>query len=270
MYGAPMTVRWRRLRGRLRRFGERETRPRRGGEGEDGGPPAACLPLEGRLKGPLRGYWFERHHQHSNDSYAGVLLRKFPEDLRVYEHLLWADRPNVVIEIGTLRGASALWYRDRLRTMAAYGRISAFRVITIDLEAELARPYLDRADPNWEQDISLVSADICDESLPARIAEGLPPDARCFVIEDSAHVYDTTMAALNGFGRFVHPGGYFIVEDGYVDVETMRVKGHPRGVLPAVADWLAGPGGADFTTRRDLELYGVTCFPKGVLQRRDG
>jgi len=264
-----VTVRWKGVRRRLRRLTGREVRPRRGAQGAEGAPPLACVPIEGRLKGELRRYWFERHHQHSNDSYAGIRLCKFPEDLRIYEHLLWKDRPSVVIELGTLHGASALWFRDRLRTLVSYGLIPDFRVITLDLEAERARPFLDRADPSWEESISLVSADVCDASLPARIAESVGPDARCLVIEDSAHVYDTTIAALKGFSRFVHPGGYLIVEDGYVDVESMRLKRNPRGVRPAVSDWLASPAGADFSMRRDLELYGVTCFPQGVLQRRE-
>jgi len=85
---------------------------------------------------------------HTQDSYAGVPFSKFPEDLRVYEHLLWADMPNVVIEVGTHLGASALWFRDRLRTLVDYGLISQPRVVTIDVAAEQARPYLDRADPN--------------------------------------------------------------------------------------------------------------------------
>jgi hypothetical protein len=41
----------------------------------------------------------------------------------------------------------------------------------------------------------------------------------------------------------------------------------PRGVLPAVADWLAGSDHA-FVARRDLELYGATCHPGGLLQCR--
>lgn len=261
-----MTSRWRRVRGRV----GRAVRPRQRA-GVKRPLAAGPVPIEERLQKSVRSYWFERGGQHIEDSYAGVLLRKLPEDLRVYEHLLWDDRCNVVIEIGTLRGASALWFRDRLRTMAAYGLISDFRVVTIDVNAEDARPYLDRADPSWEEHISLVSGDVCDEELPARIAEMLPREARCFVIEDSAHVYATTMAALAGFSPFVPPGGFFIVEDSYVDIEAMRRHDNqPRGVLPAVADWLASPAGLQFTTRRDLELYGVTCFPKGVLQRSAG
>ncbi|HEY2141436.1 MAG TPA: CmcI family methyltransferase [Solirubrobacteraceae bacterium] len=226
-------------------------------------------PIEERLTDSMRNYWLERVANHTQDSYAGVPLSKFPEDLRVYEHLLWADRPNAVIEIGSHCGASALWFRDRLRTLACYGAISEFRVVTIDVQAEHARPYLDRADRGWEENVSLVSGDVRDESLPARIAELLPDSARCFVVEDSAHVYDTTMAALTGFARFVSPGGFFVVEDGCVDVEAMRLEqSWPRGVLPAVADWLAGPAGGDFVARRDLEFYGMTCHPNGLLQRR--
>ncbi|MBW8737039.1 MAG: hypothetical protein JF621_07885 [Streptomyces turgidiscabies] len=36
---------------------------------------------------------------------------------------------------------------------------------------------------------------------------------------------------------------------------------------PAITDWLATDEGSAFTTRRDLELYGVTSHPHGWLQR---
>jgi cephalosporin hydroxylase len=225
--------------------------------------------IEERVGESVRSYWLDRVALHTQDSYAGIPLSKFPEDLRVYEHLLWADHPNVVIEIGTHCGASALWFRDRLRTLAAYRLISHPRVVTVDIEAEHARPYLDRADPNWEETITLVSDDVCDESLPARISELLPNAARCFVVEDSAHVYATTMAALIGFASFVSPGGFMVIEDGCVDIDSMRLNSDwPRGVLPAISDWLNSPAGIGFTTRRDLEIYGLTCHPGGILQRQ--
>ena len=49
----------------------------------------------------------------------GLPLVKFAEDLRTYERLLWSARVDVVIEIGTFVGGSALWFRDRLRAMRA-------------------------------------------------------------------------------------------------------------------------------------------------------
>lgn len=230
-------------------------------------PPPVTIDLE---DAGLRAYWLARAEQHTEDSYAGVRLSKLPEDLRVYEHLLWKARPDTVIEIGTQEGGSALWLRDRLRALRSYRRINNRpRVITIDVDQSLSRARLTAADPDHAGEIDLIEADITDPRLPARVEAMLSADARCLVIEDSAHVFATTAAALRGFSRFVPPGGFIVVEDGCVDIELMRLRPDwPRGVLPAIQEWLATPQGREFEVRRDLELYGVSCHPRGFLQRR--
>lgn len=225
-------------------------------------------PIETRLEETLGDYWLARVAAHTTDSYAGIALSKFPEDLRVYERLLWDFSPDVVIEIGAEHGASALWFRDRLATLASYGRIDKPLVISVDLDVRAAEHNLREVDPEMQDTIKLLEGDVRDPDLPDRVAELLPPDARPFVIEDSGHSYETTWAALEGFCRFVPQGGYFIVEDGCVDIEPMRLSADwPRGVLPALTDWLATPEGTPFESRRDLEMYGVSCHPRGFLQR---
>jgi cephalosporin hydroxylase len=232
--------------------------------GREGLPP----PVEAPLSEPLRDYWLDRVRQHTSESYAGVPLSKFPEDLRAYEHLLWASRANVVIEIGLERGGSALWFRDRLRTMAAYGRIRNPKVIAIDVDTAAARTNLAEADPSYGEIIELIDGDVTDVALSEAVERLLAPEHRCFVVEDSAHTYETTSAALRGFARFVPVGGFFVVEDGCVDVDEMRASEEwPRGVLPALHDWLETREGAHFLIRRDLELYGLSCHPQGFLER---
>lgn len=226
----------------------------------------SSVPLD--LRASARDLWIARARQHTTDSYAGVRIAKFPEDLRTYEHLLWQTRANLVVEIGTSFGGSALWFRDRLRTMSAYGRIDSVGVISIDLDNADALDAVRAADPFYEETITFVDGDVCDPQLPGQVAALVPAGARCFVVEDSAHVYDTTLAALRGFADLVTVGGYFVVEDGCVDVEAMRLdESWPRGVLPAIADWLPTPQGQRFRVRRDLELYGISSHPGGFLQR---
>jgi cephalosporin hydroxylase/ribosome-associated translation inhibitor RaiA len=216
----------------------------------------------------VREYWLERVSRHKRDSYVGVRLAKFPEDLRVYEHLIWASKPNVVIEVGTLEGGSALWFRDRLRMLATYADIGPPRVISIDVDVVPAREALRKIDPAYEDTIVLLERDITDPGLPDEIERLLPSGSRCLVVEDSAHMFDTTMAALKGLARFVPLRGFFVVEDGSVDYEEMRLRDDwPRGVLPALRDWLKTPEGRKFAVRRDLEIYGITSHPEGFLQR---
>ena len=229
------------------------------------GPPAVTFDLNM----PGKQYWDDRVRQHTRDSYAGLGFAKFPEDLRAYEHIMWAETPNTVIEIGTSFGASALWFRDRLRCLQSYGRIDSVRVISIDLDVENASASLAAIDPAFPETIILLAGDVRDPSLPDQVADRLSSDAQCLVIEDSAHEYDTTMAALTGFARFVPPRGFFVVEDGYVDMDDRRPAPEiPRGVLPAVQDWLKTPEGRVFTIRRDAEAYGVSSHPSGFLQRQ--
>jgi cephalosporin hydroxylase len=213
-------------------------------------------------------YWRARARQHTTDQYLGITLSKFPEDLRVYEQLLWLARPDVVVELGAQFGASALWLRDRLRTLAAYGLVSTPRVISVDLELAHARAGVARVDPVYSDTIAFLEGDVCDPDVRRRVGELVGDRARCLVIEDSAHTAETTAAALRLYSDLVPAGGFFIVEDGCVDVEWMRVDPTwPRGVLPAIDAWLTTTQGASFEVRRDLEIYGMTCHPGGFLQR---
>jgi cephalosporin hydroxylase len=108
-----------------------------------------------------------------------------------------------------------------------------------------------------------------DPALVAEVRRAVGPEARCLVSEDTAHTHESTLASLRGFARFVPPGGFFVVEDGFVDVEEMRPSPDwPRGVRSAIDVWLAGEG-EQFVVRRDLELYGLTTDVGGYLQRRE-
>lgn len=228
-------------------------------------PPTVSADLRG---GGLNEYWKARAAQHTQDTYAGVTMSKFPEDLRVYEHLLWLAQPDAVIELGVQFGGSTLWWRDRLDALRRYGHHGA-RVVAVELDPQAAVDALGEADPRWHESITLIAGDVRDPDLPAQVRARIGPDARCLIVEDTAHVYETTWAALEGFHSFVAPGGFFVIEDGCVDDEALRISADwPRGVRPAIDEWLKTSSGSSFEARRDLELYGVTCHPSGFLQRR--
>ncbi|MFE1575347.1 CmcI family methyltransferase [Streptomyces fradiae] len=248
----------------------RSDRPDRPDRSGPSGPSDMGLPprVAADLDGTVRAYWRARERQHLRDVYAGVRIKKFPEELRMMEHLMWLSRSQAVVELGTHFGGSALWFRDRLRTLAAYGRVPpGVRVVTVDLRQDKARAALSAADPSYEDGITLVEGDVADPDTALRVRAALPAGARTMVVEDTLHTYGTTAAALRNFAPLVPVGGFFVVEDGIVDVPELRPPGMPGGVLPAVRDWLAGPDGADFRQRRDLERYGLTCHIGGWLER---
>jgi cephalosporin hydroxylase len=231
---------------------------------DEEGPPAVTVEADTRLV----DYTRLRLIQHMDDSYCGLLMLKFPEDLRTYEHMLWASRSNVVIELGSQTGGSTLWFRDRLVTMATYGRVADPRVIAVDIdisETEAGVRHVDRGAAH----ITLVDGDVLDPGLAGRIEAMLRPGDVPFVIEDTAHEHDTTLAALQGFAHLVPLGSWFVVEDTVVDDDELRVNDEwPRGVVPALQEWLATEQGAEFEVDHVAEHYGVTGHPGGFLRRR--
>jgi cephalosporin hydroxylase len=228
--------------------------------------PQLPPPVHANLDDTILDYWMARVAQHERDWYMGVRLLKFPEDLRVYEHLLWDGPVDVVVELGSGAGGSALWFRDRLSAYRAYGRNRAALVVSVDVD-------ISRASGNVEDEegIVLVEGDLRDPSLPDRVAAAVPPGARCLVVEDGPHTYEATFAGLDGFAPLVPRGGWYVVEDGVVDEGARRISDDwPRGVQRAIGDWLATPAGGDFSCRRDLEAYGITTNTSGYLMRTGG
>jgi cephalosporin hydroxylase len=231
--------------------------------------PSASPPIETRAALALGVHWRERVVQHLQDTYMDVRISKFPEDLRMYEHLIWLSRADVIVELGCQFGGSTLWFRDRLKVASGYRSAATEpKVIAVDIDTSKAFESLERTDPQWRNDIELVEGDVTDPELARRVAALIPEGAQVLVVEDSAHVYESTAAALRLYSKLVSPDGFFVVEDGCVDIDWMRLNdGWPRGVLPALHDWLDTDDGRRFRVRRDLELYGITSHPQGVLQR---
>ena len=228
-------------------------------------PPTVTIDLR---EPALAAYFKARVGQALHDSYAGAPLVKFPEDLRVYEHLLWVQAADTVVEVGTYGGGSALWFRDRLRTLQTYGGSGRDPlVVSVDIDQGDAIDRLAAADPGFAEQIRLVEGDVRDPSTVAEVRRLVAGRLNCFVVEDSAHTYESTLASLEAFADLVPVGGFMVVEDGCVDIDALRLAPDwPRGVLPALRDWLATEAGRAFAVRRDLELYGMACHPEGFLQ----
>src|SRR6516225_795516 len=118
-------------------------------------------------------------------SYNGIACLKNPIDLAIYTKLIWDLRPGSLIEIGSNRGGSALWFADQL---VAVGLNCP--VLSIDLQ-----PPADIADTR----IEFLAGDA------ARLGECLSRGrltrlARPWlIIEDSAHVYPVTIAVIRFF-----------------------------------------------------------------------
>lgn len=225
-------------------------------------------------------------------TYRGVRTYKWPLDAWVYQELIWRVKPDVIVEIGTKFGGSALMLADMMQTMRGTGVWVDPLVITVDVDHSRVTDWV-RKDGR----IAFITGDAC--NMACEVAKWLemefmdtryryamalrrelqPRDEEredpahfgppvVMVIEDSAHTYEYTLQVLEVYGQMVSRGSYFIVEDGICTVGLGKTRLYGAGPVGAVEAYLApgGKGEGLFELDRSLE-WPVTWNPKGYLKR---
>lgn len=223
----------------------------------------------------LLDLWHQQVKQHHLELFRGVGLQKFPQDLWIYEQIIWEVKPTIVFEVGVNNGGFTLWLADRLRALKLYADslVEATqppsqlpRVIAIDIDLSKATHNV-ALHRDLTPYISLEYANAADAAQLTQLAHKHIADTdKVLVIEDSAHIYDTTSATLLALAPFVSPGSFFIVEDSCVDYNHLRESEQwPRGVTEAIHEFLSTH--SEFIQDPIGDRYTITCHPGGYLRR---
>jgi cephalosporin hydroxylase len=137
---------------------------------------------------------------HHKITYKGVPCIKCPFDYVIYQMILNEVKPDLLIEIGTNNGGSALYLADLM------DNIGKGEIHTIDIDDRVfpeakGHSRIKFFHNGWESyDFSLVGK-----------------FQKILVIEDASHEYENTLLAIEKFSSIVSVGSYLIVEDGIID-----------------------------------------------------
>lgn len=180
-------------------------------------------------------------------TYFGIPTYKCPLDAWVYQQILFDYKPDVILEIGSKFGGSALMMAHWLDI------IGKGRIVSVDI-CDKIYP-LARQHPRCT---FLTGAAL--DVLP-QVSKLIKLREKVIVIEDSSHEEEHTLACLRMYSSFVKKGGYFIVED------TIAQHGLPRNYSPYPAIQTFLQENNDFVVDRECEQYLVTWNPSGYLKR---
>ena len=203
----------------------------------------------------VRSQFHILYHRHGEETYnnthwLGTEVQKCPFDLWTYEEILNETRPDVLIEMGTFKGGSALYFAS-LFDLMKHGR-----VITIDIEDQPGKPQHDR--------ITYLLGSSTAPEIVAKVKSLIQPGERVMVSLDSDHRAAHVSKELSIYSEMVTPGSYLVVED-------THFNGHP--ILPhfgpgpheAVDAFLAGH--PEFAPDASREHFLMTFSPGGYLKR---
>jgi cephalosporin hydroxylase len=189
--------------------------------------------------------------------WLGVPILKLPSDLWMYHEVVWETRPDLIVETGTARGGSALFFASLFDLMRSTGR-----VVTVDL---VRCPEEYPAHPR----IQFITGSSTSPETLAMVRAQIRPGDRVMVVLDSDHSEVHVRKELELYSPLVTPGCYLVVEDTNVNGHPV-FRTHGPGPMEAVVDFLASDSGRLFESDRSRDhQFGFTFYPRGWL-RRDG
>jgi cephalosporin hydroxylase len=227
-----------------------------------------------------------------NFLWQGRPIIQYPQDMVAMQEIVWATRPDLIIETGIAHGGSLMLSASLLALLdytdaAERGEVldprqPRRRVLGVDIdirahnrEAILAHPLAGRID--------MIQGSSIDPAVLAEVAAAAGRFERVMVCLDSNHTHEHVLAELEAYAPLVTRGCYCVVFDSVVEDLPAELSGNrpwgpgnnPKTALREYLRLLKDEGrrgadGAPLDLRVDTMLENkiiVTVAPEGYLKR---
>ena len=201
----------------------------------------------------------------NNFSWLGRPLIQVPMDAMAVQEVIWAVKPDLVIETGVAHGGSLVLSASILE-MLGHGE-----VVGVDIEVRPHNRQAIESHPLAHR-ISLIEGSSVAPEVVAQVRARAEGKKKVLVCLDSNHTHEHVLAELNAYGGLVSVGSYCIVFDTFVEdmpddfVWTDRPWGKGNNPKTAVWEWLKTHPEFEIDHSMDDKLL-ITSAPDGFLRR---
>ena len=204
-------------------------------------------------------------------SWMGRPILQLPEDLLRLQEVLFALRPEIIIETGVYRGGSLMFLATICNTLGR-GRVIGIDInIPNDVELAIQEHLLSKK-------IELIKGNSVDKSVLDQVAQKISGAAPIVIILDSNHSRQHVNDELTAYARFMTPGSYFVVTDGVMRDLSDVPGGNPDWIednpCSAIHDFLSVH--PEFELVEPVKPFNEgevretpTYWPKAWLRRKD-
>lgn len=225
------------------------------GEHRPATPAAAAVPIAAAPPPPAAETFFTDLIRHTNNfgriTWLGQPIWQNVLDLWTIQETIAEVRPSLLVECGTNRGGSSLFYAHLLDLLGGG------EIVTIDVERmhSLTHPRI----------TYLLGSSTAPEIVAQVRERAARASGPIFVILDSDHSQAHVAAELAAYAPLVTSGSYCLVQDGVIDTLPMMTGARP-GPLPAIDEFAAAH--PEFAIDHDrCQRFLISHHPRGWLKR---
>ncbi len=153
-------------------------------------------------------------------SWMGVPIIQMPADVMAIQEVIWATKPDFIIETGVGRGGSVLFMASLLEM------IGKGTVIGVDIDIRAHNRDSIEAHP-MSRRVKLIEGSSIGQTTLDEVKKLIPKGSSVMVVLDSDHSRDHVLAELRAYGPLVTAGCYMVVADtlvGHLDEERAPKK----------------------------------------------
>lgn len=210
----------------------------------------------------------EAHRYTYQREWAGVPIIRLPDDIVVFQELVWEYRPQRIIETGIARGGSLLLDASMQRMAGLEPSVLGIDIAIFPHTRELLREH------PLASGIQMVESD---STLPPAVdaaRDFLGGADRALLVLDSNHTHDHVLAELRALAPLLPVGSYVLVADTIVEefpAGHFQDRSWDRGNSPMTAARAFVAERDDFELDKDWSRRAlVTEFRDGILVRTAG
>jgi cephalosporin hydroxylase len=201
---------------------------------------------------------FYKTQPYLHTKFLGIESAQYPSDNWVMQEIISEGKPDYIIETGTARGGTTLFYAVIMAQANPRGKI-----ITIDTSRRMEEA---ERFPVWKERVEVLTGSSVDPELVKKIAREVR-GKRTLVTLDSDHRKEHVLKELELYSPLVPVGGYLVVQDTHLGGHPVNHASAPQGAGPfeAVEEFLKK--NRQFVPDKSREKYLITQYPSGFLKR---
>jgi len=152
-----------------------------------------------------------RHEYSYHFSWLGRPIIQYPQDIVALQEIIWAVKPEIIVETGIAHGGSLILSASMLELIGGAGR-----VVGVDIEIRPHNRSAIEAHPMAKR-ITLIEGSSIDGGIAAQVRAYASGRAPVLVILDSNHTHEHVRRELELYSPLVSKGSYLLVFDTVID-----------------------------------------------------
>jgi cephalosporin hydroxylase len=152
-----------------------------------------------------------RHKYAYNFTWMGRPIIQFPQDMVAMQEIIWAIKPDLIVETGIAHGGSIIYYASLLELLGEDGLVVG---VDIDIR-EHNRVEIEKH--SMFKRIKLIEGSSIDQDIVKQVHELAQDKKRVLVILDSNHTHEHVLKELEFYSPLVTEDSYLVVFDTVIE-----------------------------------------------------